>query len=231
MLKSFMKCDLHIHTFYSYDCNSSPQEMIDAALEKGINCLAITDHGETAGVKEAMEYSADKSILIIPGIEIKTKEGDILGLNIKESIPDGLSAKETVRRIKERGGMVIMPHPFGWIYSFKGNLKEIVQDIDGIEVLNASIFGPGNKKALDFAKKYNLPYTAGSDAHSPAFVGKVFLEIVGENLSIEEVLENIKEGKGKIDGKEADFFEKVVEHTMSNVAKIFYYAGRKKRKI
>lgn len=215
-----MKCDLHVHTGYSYDSSASPKEMIDVALEKGIDCLAITDHNEIEGALEAIEYAKGKPILIIPGIEIKSKEGDILGLNVREIIPNQLSARETIKRIKELGGLAIIAHPFGWFCSFKGDLESLVSEVDGIEVLNASIFGPGNKIALDFAQKYNLAITAGSDAHFPNFVGRCYLEIPGQNLSIKEILEKIKNKKAKIGGKEATFLEKIIDHTKRNLAKL-----------
>ena len=139
-----MRCDLHVHTSYSYDSTTSPKEQVEAALQKGINCLAVTDHGEIKGAMEAIECAEGKPILIIPGIEVKTKEGDILGLNVREIILNKLSAEETIKKIRELGGLAIIPHPFGWFCSFKGNLKKLVSEIDGIEVLNASIFGPGN---------------------------------------------------------------------------------------
>ena len=216
-----MKCDFHCHTYYSYDSAAKPEEMVNAALKKGINCLAITDHGEIRGAQKAIEYAKDKPILIIPGIEIKSKEGDILGLNIKEIIPNKLSAKETIKKIKELGGLAILPHPFGWFCNFKGDLKNLVSEIDGIEVLNASIFGLGNKIALDFAKKYNLPLTVGSDAHFPNFVGRAYLEIPGENLSIGEILEKIKNKEVKVGGKEASSLEKVIDHLKRNFTKMF----------
>lgn len=215
-----MKCDLHCHTLYSFDSWVKPEKMIEAAIKKGIDCLAITDHNEIKGALEAIEYAKGKPILIIPGIEVKTKEGDILGLNVKEIIPNGLSAKETIKKIKEAGGIAIIPHPFGWACSFKKNLADIVAEIDGIEALNASLFGKGNKKALDFCKKYNLPFTAGSDAHSPNFIGKCYLEIAGKNLSIGEVINQIKNKNAKIGGKEANFFEKLIDRTRRNLAKI-----------
>lgn len=226
-----MKCDLHVHTFYSYDSTALPKEMVDAALKKGVDCLAITDHGEIQGVLEAMNYASNKPILIIPGIEIKTKEGDVLGLNIKEKIPNGISAKETIGLIKEKGGIAIIPHPFALFYPFKGSLKKLLKEIDGIEVLNASVIGSGNKKALDFAKNHNIPFIAGSDAHFPNFIGKTYLEIPEKNLTIEEILEAIKNRDCKIGGKEAGFFEKIIDHLKRNLAKIEYHVARKKRKV
>ena len=215
-----MKCDLHVHTSYSFDSSALPKEMVKAAIKKGINCLAITDHDEIKGVIEAAEYARGKPILIIPGIEIKTKEGDILGLNVKEVIPKNLSARETIKKIKEVGGIAIIPHPFGWFCSFFGDLENLIDEIDGLEVLNSSIFGPGNKKALTLAQKYSLPFTCGSDAHFPNFVGKCYLEILGQNLSLEKVLKKIKNREGKIGGLETNFFEKIIDHSKRNLTKL-----------
>lgn len=167
-----------------------------------------------------MEYAKGKPILIIPGIEIKSKEGDILGLNVKEIIPNGLLAKETIRKIKEVGGMAIIPHPFGWFCSFKGDLEDLIKEIDGVETLNAFLFG-GNEKALAFARSHNLSWTCGSDAHFPNFVGRAFLEIPGENLSIEEILKQIKNRNVKMGGGEAVFPEKIIDHTKRNFIKLF----------
>ena len=227
-----MKADLHVHTSYSHDSISKPEEIIKAALQKGIDCVAITDHNEIRGAIEAVRLAFDLPILIIPGIEIKTKQGDILGLNIKKIIPNNLSARKTIREIKKIGGIAIIPHPFGFNCSFKGDLKKIIDLIDAIEVFNATIFGSGNKKALAFAQKYNLPITAGSDAHSPRFVGRTYLEIPGNNLSIEEVFEQIRKRNVKIRGREANFFEKAIDHSMRNIIKASNFcARRKKRKV
>lgn len=221
-----MKADLHIHTSYSHDSASPPKEMVKAALSKGINCIAITDHNEIKGAVEAIEFASDKPILIIPGIEIKSRKGDILGLGIKKLIPKGLSARETIKEIKRSGGIAIIPHPFAFNNNFKGNLKNLMDYIDGIEVLNASVFGKGNQKAFEFAQKYNLPFIAASDAHSPKFVGRAHLEIPGNNLSIEEIFKEIKNRNVKIGGGEASFFEKAIDHSMRNIIKMEYYTSK-----
>lgn len=217
-----MKADLHIHTYYSYDSTASPEEIIKAAVKKRIDCLAICDHGQIKGALETIEYAKDKPVLIIPGIEIKSKEGDILGLNISEIIPNKLSATETIERINKSGGLAVIPHPFGWSCSFRGNIKKIAYEIaqpPAIEIFNASIFSSGNKKAAEAVKSYNLAFTCGSDAHFPNFIGRAYLEIPGENLSVEEVLEMIKNRKCSVHGSEASFFEKVIDHTKRNLVK------------
>lgn len=215
-----MKCDLHIHSCHSYDSSSSPKEIVDTAIKRGIDCIAITDHGKIEGAFEAVEYAKGKPVLIIPGIEVKTKAGDILGLNVKTVIPNHLSPKETIKKIKEAGGIAVLPHAFSWMCGLRGKVDELVGSIDGLEVLNASIFGDGNKKAFFFVQKYDLPFTCGSDAHFTNFIGKTYLEIPGNNLSVEEVINAIKNKSGKICGGKAKTFEKIVDHIKRNLCKI-----------
>jgi len=215
-----MKCDFHIHTHYSYDSTSSVQDIVKVAVKKKINCLAITDHNEIRGALEIEKYAAKESILIIPGIEVKTKMGDMLGLNVKAKISDGLSVKETVQKIKEQGGIAIIAHPFSSFTPFKGRIESFLGEINGIEILNASIFQRDNKKALEIAKKEGLSFTAGSDAHSPNFVGGAYMEIPGKNLSVEQVLKAVINKNGQIYGKEINFFEKVIDHSQRTITKL-----------
>ncbi len=61
--------DLHIHSYYS-DGTQSPQEIIDIALSKNINIIAITDHNELGGSKELMRLDKPKGFTCIPGVEL-----------------------------------------------------------------------------------------------------------------------------------------------------------------
>jgi len=224
MERKTMKADLHIHTNFSYDGLPSPQEVVEMALLKKIDCIAITDHGEVKGAIEAEKFSQGKNILVIPGIEIKSKEGDILGLNLRKKIPDKLSAKETIEKIIELGGFPVIPHPFDFFIYFKGieNLASFFQERGvAIEVLNASLFfNFSNFEAQEFAKKYNLPFTAGSDAHSAEFIGKAYLEIPKENLKVEEVLEEIKKKNVKVSFEKISHWEIFGDHLKRNIAKL-----------
>lgn len=67
-----MIIDLHSHTYYS-DGKFSPAELINAAAQKGVNILAITDHDNTNGVREAIPLAKAAGIQLIPGIELTTR--------------------------------------------------------------------------------------------------------------------------------------------------------------
>lgn len=81
------KIDLHLHSTVS-DGEMTPKEIIDFAVKKGIPAISITDHDRIRANKEAMEYSKDKSIEYVSGLEITctppkdVKEVHIVGLFI-----------------------------------------------------------------------------------------------------------------------------------------------------
>jgi len=71
-----VKIDLHIHTTAS-DGKMTPKEIVDWAIEKQISAIAIADHDEIRGAKEAVEYSKDKKIEVISAIEIGCRNSEL----------------------------------------------------------------------------------------------------------------------------------------------------------
>lgn len=206
-----MKADLHIHTNFSFDGQSSPKEVVYWAINNGIDCICITDHGEIQGAVEVMKESFDKNLLVIPGIEIFSRAGDVLGINVKKIIPNNLSLEQTVEEVHKQGGLAIIPHPFGWpgVAGFWGRKSKMREyPINGIEIFNASvIFNFSNRRAFDFSFNNNLSYTAGSDAHLAEFVGRGYLEISDPILSEKDIIEAILMKKGRIKGQPLSFVE------------------------
>lgn len=87
LLEVIMPSDLHMHTNCS-DGRLSPEDLVEAAKEAGLNYIAITDHDTVAGFRQLYErgHFPAKGIKIIPGIEFsahhETQSIHILGYNI-----------------------------------------------------------------------------------------------------------------------------------------------------
>ena len=69
-----MKCDFHIHSNVS-DGIFSPEQLVETAKEKGLDCIAITDHDTVGGVERAQKRAEELGIKCICGTEISTVAG------------------------------------------------------------------------------------------------------------------------------------------------------------
>ena len=105
-----MILDLHNHTRWSFDCSMDPAKVVRVARSRGIDAIAITDHDEIDGAREAAK-AANGDILVIIGEEIDTAAGDILGLWLQEKIVEH-DPIEAIKAIHAQGGLAILAHPF-----------------------------------------------------------------------------------------------------------------------
>ena len=173
-----LKADLHVHTEYSLDCDTPLDKIIERCQQTGINCVAIADHGTTEGALKMRELAPFK---VIVAEEILTHRGEIIGMFLKEKIPSGLSAEETISRIREQDGLVCIPHPFDTIRPSAMNgdsIVKIIEHIDIVEVFNArTLLTRYCTRALAFARKHGIPGSAGSDAHTLQEIGNAYIEM------------------------------------------------------
>jgi predicted metal-dependent phosphoesterase TrpH len=172
-----VKADLHVHTIYSPDSLITPKDLVFYARKRGLTAVAITDHDTVEGV---LKIAKETDFLIIPGIEVSSTNGHIIGLNLQDPIPKRLSPEETVDRIHEAGGIAVACHPFAL---FKGSLGEHANgNFDAVETINASAF-PFNrsvKKAQEIAKRFRMPSVAGTDAHYGPAIGYAYTLVDAE---------------------------------------------------
>jgi hypothetical protein len=169
--------DWHIHTIYSKDSISSPFRVVDNAVKKGLRKICVTDHETITGGKIAAQYACRKKldIEVIPGAEIKTDKGEIVGLGLKEEIKSR-RLEEVIEEIKKQGGEILIPHPFGSIRrtTRKYKLEEVAPYADYIELYNGRSFLNFRRKRIkQIAEKYNLKMVAGSDAHFVFEIGNI----------------------------------------------------------
>jgi len=96
------RADLHLHSHHS-DGLHSPEVLVDMALEAGLAAVAVTDHACTAGVTAACQHGARRRLHVLPGVEMNSSGGDLLGLWIDVHDPDlqcflaSLRAQRTAR--------------------------------------------------------------------------------------------------------------------------------------
>ena len=172
--------DPHVHTEYSSDSKVPIGQVIDISRRKGLNGVAITDHNSIEGALKLKDKVSDDFVIIV-GEEIKTSEGEITGLFLKNQVPPGFSPEETIEKIKSQGGLVCVTHPFCRLRRSRlkfETLRRIMKMVDIIEIFNSrNIFQADNIKAYVFAKENNKLMVAGSDAHIPYEYGKSYIRI------------------------------------------------------
>ena len=169
--------DLHCHTSASFDSLASPRAVVLAAARRGLSHLVITDHDRIDGALAARE-AAPAGLTVIVGEEIRTRDGDLVAAFLAEAVPPGMSAADTIRAVRDQGGLVGIPHPFdrfrGSLAKSErpGTLEALARTVDWIEAWNARlVFGDGNARAADLALAAGVPGVAVSDAHTALEVG------------------------------------------------------------
>jgi hypothetical protein len=187
-----IRADLHIHTTYSDDSTVTPKALVEKLVaHKSVKAAAVTDHDTTNGLEETRRLAkAYPDILIIPGVEISTKEGDILVLGAETTPPKPWTTQNIVDFAQTNNYVSIVAHPYRE-YGM-GDLARNYK-FDAIEVINGESTPQANKQAHELAKTMKLPGTAGSDAHSPKEPLTVYTEIQA-SLNVDEILKAIKKG-------------------------------------
>lgn len=233
LCRDFTIVDLHFHTHYSDGLNGV-KIIAERARELRIG-LAITDHNEIQG---ALELSAEKNILSIPGIEITSREGThvlvyfystsamkkfyrkdvkpFLGNTVMSSIE--LKMEEIIRRARNYNTVVIFPHPYSAMYTgicnynfSKESLELLFEMCDGVEVINSENLKKWNLKSALLGFNLSKAITGGSDGHTLYNMGKV-VTYAQCKPSRKAFLDAVKSKQAKVIGKEVNILRKVTSN-------------------
>ncbi len=195
--------DLHMHTIYSYDGTATVPAVLKRARQAGLDVIAITDHDEIRGALLAEQLAPKFGLEVIPGVEITTAEGDLLGLGIQKAVPAGLPLVETLLRIGKQGGYAIAPHPMATGMGMKSlnfySVRKAVRHPEaghvllGIETYNATAIDRESRMFAEvLSYRTGLARTGSSDAHALDAIGLGATEFPGSTAA--EFLCALQEG-------------------------------------
>ena len=189
--------DLHVHTTSSDGMMSAAMVLNYVAVNTQLDVLAITDHNTLDGWLRARDFKSrpDNDHLadldLIPGIEISSRDGHIIGLWVEKMIPRDMSAADTIAAIHEQGGLALSPHPYAWLPGLKefagvgGLFTEL--PFDAVELRNSTPTETFNNYRTAFTNRRRANPIAeygGSDAHFLWAISRTWTEFPGRGGAV-----------------------------------------------
>lgn len=183
-----VRLDLHVHSRFSPDSWLELETIAARIAKLGLDGFALTDHNTVAGHR-SLEALREKfpRLVIVPGVEVSTREGHLLAYGVAEAPPPHCSVDETIRWVRERGGEPVLAHPFRRAHGVGRPVAERA-DVHAIEARNGHNTEVVNVLAQGVASQRGLGATGGSDGHSLGDLGRAFTEFPGPVASSEDVL-------------------------------------------
>ena len=207
-----MLIDLHTHTYPVSPCSRmSADELIRAAMKRGLDAVCVTDHHTWEGGRAAQALAREKyGFTVFRGVEARTTLGDILVFGLDEDFEPGMDGAELLQHVAGAGGAAVLAHPFRhgggwalWYWLEQNGLKldtglaarSELEHIHAVETFNGHVDGLALSQAEDLARILGLPVVGGSDAHSAERVGVTATEFARPVADETELAREIREGR------------------------------------
>lgn len=190
--KRGFRIDLHVHSMYSGESLAEPRDILDAALERGLDGICITEHHSLYASRPFDELKREyPSLVVLRGVEISTDSGHMLVYGVEDTEWDDwgknrlVNGQELIDRVRKLGGIAIPAHPWQ-VMAGAGNQEGLhftvderittLRNLTAIEVCNGKgLCHPIICEILGtYARHRELGGIGGSDAHVPENVGNAY---------------------------------------------------------
>jgi hypothetical protein len=200
---------MHTHSEASPDSRTPIAEQARAVKAARLDVVCATDHNTIEGGLRLREIADGFRVVI--GEEISSRDGEIIGLFLERAVPRDLTGEETIARIHDQGGLVVVPHPFSLNRRYhmrRPALDRLRSQIDALEVFNAreAIF-LNNRSAAAYAREHAILGAAGSDAHRASELGRAYVQMP-DFTGRADFLDALRQGEvhGHLSGTRVHFF-------------------------
>ncbi len=195
-----MLIDLHCHTIYSGDSTLGPEELIELAIQRGLDGICITEHDSFLASEPAEEIARKLDFPLFRGVEINTNLGHILAFGLIDDSWREIgyyTQVDSVRReVERRGGILIPSHPFRAVGSASVQMHLYSMNfISAMEVMNAENNERENQLAVNAWRTLRIPGTGGSDCHSAGRVGICATYFKNRVATIYELIAEVRAGR------------------------------------
>ena len=209
-----MKALLHVHSNYSYDGESSLENLAVWGASRGLGAILLSEHTndfdktKMSRFVEHCESLAGEPCCLIPGLEFPVRGGfHLLGFSIRafEPIVDPLAA---VRFIHDQGGLAVLAHPA----RYKGAWPDesVLAELDGVEVWNARYDGrfvPSDRvlasSEVVIRRQPHLARYCGQDLHATQSHRLVLAEALAED--VDQLVGKLRSGEATFGAAAARF--------------------------
>ncbi|MBM3235265.1 hypothetical protein FJZ31_03090 [Candidatus Poribacteria bacterium] len=153
------------------------KESVARIMELRIDALALTDHNylwAPEELKSAIAELPENRPLILRGQETSCHEADVLVYGCEEVMPKGLLKEELVALVHEKGGVVVLAHPFRSNRRMDTPLEELKEEFsifDAIEVYTIHHTKEEIARARWVVETLEIKGIAASDGHNTEKVG------------------------------------------------------------
>jgi hypothetical protein len=200
-----LSVDLHVHTALSAcyrEKGATAERIVDAAIEAGLDAVAITDHNTTAAIDQVKRAAGNRGLVVFPGVEVSTAWGHVLAIfdaDAANKAVDGMLERigitrdaggdggrlskcrmdEVFRAISEAGGLAIAAHVDRWptgVLHAGASVGDRVRLLSCEYLSAVEITIPGDRSLWNDGRIPNistkLACVQSSDAHAPHEIGR-----------------------------------------------------------
>lgn len=168
-----MKVDLHVHTQERSSCaKSGEEEMIRAAIKRGLDGLAFTDHHSLIPPQRVDELNEKYApFCVFGGIEIRVSGEDLLVLGLYDSLLETRkwTYPELHAFVRQQGGFLVLAHPFRYRDTINVDIE--LYRPHAIELCSTNIRAEDEGRIRALAERLNVRLLGNSDAHRAKDVG------------------------------------------------------------
>lgn len=173
-----MIIDLHTHTVYTPGCLIAPEDLIEQALNVGLDGICVLEHLSLKASQVTEDFTYGTPLKVFRGVEAHTDQGHLLIYGVTEAQwqrfegLENIPAQHLIDCVRDWGGVCIPAHPFRFQSASIGEKVESLVGIFAIEGYNGRADIEENKQAQEYGQRLNLRLTGGSDAYVVGQVGR-----------------------------------------------------------